>query len=408
MQHNNSSKIGLVRLNDDTIINIDNANILPSSNPKNLNTDTYKQTPIGLIPIDWEVKKLGDVIQLSSGKTKPNDLENVLNEHKKFPVYGGNGIMGFSEQFNSKDEIIIIGRVGEYCGITRYINEHCWITDNALFTKKFLEEINVKFLAFKLQFEDLAKLRSKGGQPLISQNPIYIHSVSYPKSLPEQQKIANILSTWDAAIDNCKAIIEKLQQRNKGLAQQLLTGKMRVKGFEKTKWSNLKLSDFSINRNSSLSINNLEGNIGEYPLYGANRIIQRIDFYESEEPYVSIIKDGAGVGRVFLCEAKSSVVGTMAYIKPNEKSTLNFLFYLLQIIKYENFITGSTIPHIYYSSYGNTFFEIPSIEEQKAIANILDAATAELNQYQQKLQTLQHQKKGLMQQLLTGKTRVKV
>ena len=166
------------------------------------NTNTYKQTAIGLIPTDWEVKRLGEVIQLSSGKTKPTGLKDILNEYQKFPVYGGNGIMGYSEQFNSKDEIIIIGRVGEYCGVTRYINELCWITDNALFTKKFLEEIDVKFLAFKLQFEDLAKLRSKGGQPLVSQSPIYIHSISLPKTLPEQQKIATILSTWDVAIDN--------------------------------------------------------------------------------------------------------------------------------------------------------------------------------------------------------------
>ena len=170
----------------------------------------------------------------------------------------------------------------------------------------------------------------------------------------------------------------------------------------------MKLSDFSINRNSSLSINNLEGNFGEYPLYGANRIIQRIDFFESEDAYVSIIKDGAGVGRVFLCEGKSSIVGTMSYITPNEKSTLHFLYYLLQIIKYENFITGSTIPHIYYSSYGKIYFEIPSIEEQKAIADILITAASELNQYQQKLQTLQLQKKGLMHQLLTGKVRVTI
>jgi type I restriction enzyme S subunit len=63
--------------------------------------------------------------------------------------------------------------------------------------------------------------------------------------LPEQQKIATILSTWDAAIDNCKEIIDELKDRNKVLAQQLLTGKMRVNGFEKSKWTLLPMKKIS-------------------------------------------------------------------------------------------------------------------------------------------------------------------
>ena len=109
----------------------------------------YKQTELGVIPEDWEIKKLGEIFKLTSGKTKPNNLEENQTEKKYRPVYGGNGIIGYSEKYNSSEEIILIGRVGEYCGVTRYINEICWITDNALYTKDFFSEVNKKFIAMK-------------------------------------------------------------------------------------------------------------------------------------------------------------------------------------------------------------------------------------------------------------------
>jgi len=142
------------------------------------------------IPGDWEVIPLGEVFKLTSGKTKPNVLSDEPTDDSKYPVFGGNGIMGFASEFNSEGENILIGRVGEYCGITRFVNEKCWITDNALYSKEFLKDVDVKYLVFKLQLEDLSRHRNKGGQPLISQGPISIHKVSLPESLPEQRAIA--------------------------------------------------------------------------------------------------------------------------------------------------------------------------------------------------------------------------
>lgn len=136
------------------------------------------------IQSDWEFIPLGEVFKLTSGKTKPNKLFDEPIDENIYPVFGGNGIMGFASEFNSEGENILIGRVGEYCGITRFVSEKCWITDNALFSKEFLKDVDAKYLAYKLQLEDLSRLRNKGGQPLISQGPISIHKVSLPKSLP--------------------------------------------------------------------------------------------------------------------------------------------------------------------------------------------------------------------------------
>lgn len=386
----------------------------------------YKNTSVGLIPIDWEVKKLEEIGLFSKGKgiLKAQVLESglpcirygeIYTTHnfiiKEFKSYISEEVADESQEI-SKGDILFAGSgetIDEIGKAVVYLgNEKAYAGGDTIIFKP--EKDNSETISYILETDSSKKQKRTFGQgnSVVHIYPSDLKKLKIPiPPIQEQQKIATIISTWDKAIDNCKVIIEKLNDRNKGLAQQLLSGKMRVKGFEE-KWKTMKLSDFSNNRNSSLSINNLESNIGQFPLYGANRIIQRIDFFESEDPYISIIKDGAGVGRVFLCEGKSSIVGTMAYIKSNEKSTLNFLFHLLKLIKFESFITGSTIPHIYYSSYGKKRFDIPNIEEQKAIANILDKATQELKQFEQKLQTLQLQKKGLMQQLLTGKTRVKI
>ena len=89
----------------------------------------YKNSPLGLIPEDWEVKALGEIIKLSSGKTKPKILLDLKNEDYNYPVFGGNGIMGYSNEYNSEGRVILIGRVGELCGITRLVEDKCWITE---------------------------------------------------------------------------------------------------------------------------------------------------------------------------------------------------------------------------------------------------------------------------------------
>ena len=180
------------------------------------------------IPSDWEEKLLGNIFKLTSGKTKPEILTDNQTNECSYPVYGGNGIMGYTSEHNCIGEKIIIGRVGEYCGITRFINEMCWITDNALFTKEFLKVIDIKFLSYKLQHEDISKLRSKGGQPLVSQMPIYIHKITLPKSIPEQRAIAHVLGLMDAAINKNNKLITQKELQKKWLMQNLLTGKKRL------------------------------------------------------------------------------------------------------------------------------------------------------------------------------------
>mgnify|MGYP003617574657 CR=1 FL=1 len=381
-------------------------------------TTQYKNTAIGLIPTDWEVKKLGDIFKLTSGKTKPSNLYENKNIFKQYPVYGGNGIIGYSEEYNCSNEIIVIGRVGENCGVTRFINEKCWITDNALYTKDFLCNINIEFLAMKLQFIDLSKLRSKGGQPLISQIPIHSFVTSLPP-LPEQQKIAEILSTWNKAIQETDAIIKKLEDRNKALANKL---------FEENNWQINKLSDLF----ERITDKNKEGNTTVTTISAKHGFIRQEDFFNKTvaskdlSNYYLINKGDFCYNKSY---SKDYDWGVVKRLNDFEKAVVTTLYICFRFkdnsqnsdfweLYFENKILDKGLSkvaqeggraHGLLNVTSGDFFgikvKVPSLEEQNAIAEILNTANQEVKQYQQKLQALKLQKKGLMQQLLTGKVR---
>lgn len=176
---------------------------------------------------EWETLALKNCFQLTSGKTKPTGIVDERAIEASFPVYGGNGIIGYSPEVLGDTEKIIIGRVGEYCGVVYYVDNPCWITDNALYTKSFSDQHLIQYFGYLLSYLNLGRLRSVGGQPLISQQPIYGIKAALPK-LNEQTKIADVLQTCDEEIDILTQKHAALQDQKKGLMQQLLTGQVRV------------------------------------------------------------------------------------------------------------------------------------------------------------------------------------
>lgn len=118
-------------------------------------------------------------------------------------------------------------------------------------------------------------------------------------------------------------------------------------------------------------------NDGPYPVYGASGIVGYSADYQNEERYVAVIKDGAGVGRVCVCEAKSSVLGTMQALLPVEGVNCDYLLRLVRSMKLGDGFTGSTIPHIYFTDYGRRLVVEHGRSEQQAIAKSLYAVEAQ-------------------------------
>ncbi|MDC0909384.1 restriction endonuclease subunit S [Flavobacteriales bacterium] len=144
-------------------------------------------------------------------------------------------------------------------------------------------------------------------------------------------------------------------------------------------WDKQKLEDVLTKDSSNLSINKLKEDEGIFPFFGAKGLIKNISFYHQEKEYLAIIKDGAGVGRVSIHPAKSSVVGTLQYLIPKEGYDTKFLYYYLLSIDFKKYFTGSTIPHIYFKDYKSEFCPKVSNTEQKEIVSILDDAFASID-----------------------------
>ena len=111
---------------------------------------------------------------------------------------------------------------------------------------------------------------------------------------------------------------------------------------------------------------------GDYPIYGASGYIGNVDFYHQEQPYVAVVKDGAGIGRTTLHPAKSSVIGTMQYLLPKGNVLPEYLCYVVKYMHLEKYFTGATIPHIYFKDYKNEEFNLDSLDRQKEIVSTLN------------------------------------
>jgi type I restriction enzyme S subunit len=220
--------------------------------------------------------------------------------------------------------------------------------------------------------------------------------------LEEQEKIANFLSKVDEKIAILEDKLELWNSYKKGIMQQLFSQQLRFKdenGNSYPDWEEKKLGEVVESSSSNLSINDLENNFGNYPIYGATGFIKCIDFYEKNEDYIAIVKDGASVGRNFLCSSNSSILGILNYLNSKNNYDLNFIYYLLNSINFKKYIIGSTIPHIYFKDYSKELVHFPFLEEQEKIANFLTNIDNKVDEIDKNLKIQREFKKGLLQKM---------
>lgn len=149
-----------------------------------------------------------------------------------------------------------------------------------------------------------------------------------------------------------------------------------------------RLGDFCTKQSSNIRQSDLDSRDGSYPIYGASGFIKTVDFYEQTKPYVAVVKDGAGIGRVMKLPAYSSVIGTMQYIIPNDGVDVGYLAYAMEHMKLEKYFSGATIPHIYFKDYCKETMKEVSVEEQKQIVYALDLITSLISLRKKQLQKL--------------------
>jgi len=180
------------------------------------------------IPEHWEVKKLKYVVKVKSGdgiKSEQIDFEGT------YPVYGGNGIMGYTEDYNYNRLNIIIGRVGAKCGNVRLVDGKKWISDNALVVE-LLEGYDYKFISILLDSINLNSLANQNAQPLITGTLVRDKIVAIPTKTEEQHQIVQHIETETKRIDEkigkTEKEIELLQEYRTALISEVVTGKICV------------------------------------------------------------------------------------------------------------------------------------------------------------------------------------
>lgn len=230
--------------------------------------------------------------------------------------------------------------------------------------------------------------------------------------LIEQKKIAQILSTWDNAISVTEKLLTNSQQQKKALMQQLLTGEKRLldeNGVSfSSKWEKKLLSDVADVYQPKTISQSMMADSG-YPVYGANGVIGFYQEFNHETEQIAVTCRGSTCGIVNWTQAKSWITGNAMVINTDNYSYVSkkFLFYTLNGSDLKYLISGSGQPQIT-GNIKTHIINLPCIEEQQMIATVLSAADAEISTLEKKIACLKEEKKALMQQLLTGKRRVKV
>ena len=398
---------------------------------------TYKQTELGLIPEDWEVKKLGDLGEFFKGKGVPKS--NIVEEGKyKCLTYGDlytkydyviQNVKSFLNEENilESQEIkygdICIAGSGETledigkCAV--FIDDEIGYAGGDIIV--FRSNENSLTLSYILNSDISKKQKYRLGQ---GHSVVHIYSSQLQNlkiplpPLPEQKKIADCLSTWDCAIEKQSQLINALTQRKKALMQQLLTGKKRLPGFE-GKWNLNSINDLFIFKNGKAHENDIDEN-GKYILVNSKFISTDGEISKKTNSNLAPLEVN---DLVFVMSdvPNGKALAKFCLIKEDNLYTLNQRIGLLKIKK------GNPI-FMYYLLNRNSYFlmfdngvgqtnlrkddildcplNIPSLSEQTAIAEILATADRELTLQKEKLAQLQTQKKGLMQVLLTGKKRL--
>jgi type I restriction enzyme S subunit len=366
---------------------------------------------------EWQILKLKEVAKIARGKFTPRPRNNpiyyngvipfvqtsdVVNANGKIEVYtqtlNAKGL-AVSKLFPAGTILITIAANIGHVGVLQ-IDMACpdsliGITPN--------DETHNYFLNYYLATHQkkMDYLAPEGAQKNI--NIDFLNPYKVPStSLPEQQKIASFLSAVDEKIQQLTKKKALLEAYKKGVMQQLFSGQLRFKdenGKAYPDWEEKLLGEIATKASSNISANTIEDNVGEYKLYGASGFLKKIDFFREKEPFISIVKDGAGVGRTLLCDANSSVLGTLDIIKPKVKVVLYFLYSVLNNVRFDKYMVGSTIPHIYYKDYSNDKITIPCLEEQQKIATYLSRIDTKIESVNNQITQTQTFKKGLLQQL---------
>lgn len=410
----------------------------------------YKQTDIGIIPADWDVKQLGDLFDITSSKR----VFQSEWQTRGVPFYRARELAVLSETGSVDNELfispemyrafknsygvpqtgdILVTGVGTLGKVYVVPGDHdFYFKDGNIIWFKIAGKVNSNFLRqlyltrlITKQIEDASAGTTVGTYTITGAKKT---TIPYP-SKEEQTAIATALSDADALITKLKALIEKKRNIKQGAMQELLTGKIRLPGFT-GKWTIQKLASLGSFRGGSgfpLRYQGVKG--GDYPFYKVSDMNNEGNstfMFDSNHWISETVRKQSGantfpvntivfakIGAAIFLERKKILSrescidnNMMGFILNEIKVNPRFIHYLFHNIKLGKLVSATALPSLNGKGIGELIFGIPELPEQTAIASVLSDMDAEIEKLESELTKYRNIKQGMMQNLLTGKIRL--
>ena len=381
----------------------------------------YKQTDIGVIPEDWDVDEIKNVCQITTGDKNTQDRI----DSGKYPFFVRSQQVERINSYSFDGEAVLTADDGVGTGkIFHYINGKFDFHQRVYKMSNFSKHLDGFYFFQYFSNNFYARIMSMTAKSSVdSVRMEMIANMQIPLPKPEEQKaIAAALSDVDGLIESLEQLIAKKRNMKTATMQQLLSGKKRLPGFE-GEWQEKIVDDFGeIITGSTPSTKISEYWNGEIPEITPTDIDQKRDIEISERqisklglsvsrklPTGSVLVTCiASIGENVILRKEGACNQQINAIIPNKNYCPEFIYYLMEINK--NFLlsnAGITATRIISKrEFSEIIFMVPKFEEQTAIAAILSDMDTEIESLQQRLEKTRSLKIGMMQELLTGKTRL--
>jgi len=404
--------------------------------PKNLILE------ISEIPKDWKVVRLGEIVEIHDNKRIP--LGEMERSKRKgcYPYCGANGIIDYIDDYIFDGEFVLLAEDGgdyrKFCKSAYIMKGKFWVNNHAHILQAIKGKTTNTFLLYLLNFLDLNPYIVGSTRKKLNQDKMKMIKIPLPP-LPEQKKIAEILSTVDKAIQKVNEIIAKTERLKKGLMQKLLTKGIGHKEFKYSKelgceipkeWGVVRLKDICIinpeqidpriqmpNRTFLyIDIRSVEeGRIKEYKeILGKNAPVRARRVIHKNDVIMSTVRPYLKAFALVPEQYDGQICSTgFAIFKCNQnKINPHYLLYTLlfdkSIDQCKAMMVGGQYPALNQSQVENLKIPLPPLQEQQKIAEILSTIDKKLELERKRKEKFDKIKKGLMNDLLTGRKRVKL
>jgi len=415
----------------------------------NENRVGYKKTKIGWIPEEWDIRRLAILVSIQSGNSpsiyhpktdgkypfvKVDDMNLCFREQNEAREYTNlqRAIIPKGSILFAKRGAAIVTNKIRISGVPLVIDS------NMMALIPNIKKILTDFLYYFIQNEKLYRISDTSAIPQINNKHINPYIIPLPP-LPEQKKIAEILSTWDKAIDQNRKLINAKIRMKKALMQQLLTGKKRLSGFSQVTnrkankffdipadWNCPRIRDIAeeiSERNNNrdnltvMTCSKHKGFVESTEYFGKQVFSEDTSNYKIiQHNYFSFPANHVEEGSIGLLSSHDIGIVSPIYtvFKFNERVLPEYMYAVFKSETFRHIFAMSTNASVNrrgslrWKEFSLIRVPLPTLEEQQRINDIIKILEKEIKGHEVKLKALEKQKRGLMQKLLTGEIRVKV